>query len=59
LIFCFYLSDAIINSNSKRQKILLRIVKRIITADKQNLEMFKAIGGNFILNMKVLKNAAK
>ena len=49
---------SILNSNSKRQKILLRIVKRLITSDKQNLETFKTIGQNFIESMKVLKNNA-
>jgi hypothetical protein len=49
---------SILNSNSKRQKILLRIVKRLITSDKQNLEIFKAIGQQFIESMKVLKNNA-
>ena len=49
---------SILNSNSKRQKILLRIVKRLITSDKQNLEVFKAVGQSFIESMKVLKNNA-
>jgi hypothetical protein len=47
------------NSNSKRQKILLRIIKRIITTDKQNMEIFKLFGHSFIENLKVLKNNAK
>lgn len=47
------------NSNSKKQKILLRIVKRIVTSDKQNLELFRQIGQNFVENMKVLRNTAK
>ena len=46
---------SIMNSNSKRQKILLRIVKRLISSDKQNLEIFKNIGQNFIDSMRALK----
>ena len=53
------LRSAISNSNSKKQKILLRIAKRLVSADKQNLELFKSIGANFIDNLKTLKNAAK
>lgn len=47
------------NSNSKKQKILLRISKRLITADKHNLELFKSIGGPFIESLNHLKNEAK
>lgn len=47
------------NANAKKQKILLRIVKRMITADKQNVELFKSIGQNFVENMRILKNNAK
>lgn len=47
------------NSNSKKQKILLRISKRLMTADKQNLELFKSMGGEFIEYLKTLKNTAK
>jgi hypothetical protein len=52
-------SHAISNANFKRQKILLRIVKRIITADKNNLENFKIIGHSFIDSLKKLKNQAR
>ena len=47
------------NSGSKKQKILLRISKRLVTADKQNLELFKSIGDEFIEYLKDLKNSAK
>ena len=46
-------------SNQKRQKILFRIAKRMITSDKKNIDTFKHIGQNFIENMKSLKNTAK
>jgi hypothetical protein len=56
-----YISNrsAILSSNQKRQKILLRIVKRIITADKANLELFKVIGQNFIENLRSLNKLAR
>lgn len=58
LLFLFK-RNSILNSNSKQQKILLRIVKRIVTADKSNLELFKSIGQAFIEGLKNLKNAAR
>lgn len=52
------LKNALFNSNSKRQKILLRIIKRIMTADKTNLEIFKSIGIDFIEKLKTIKTNA-
>ncbi|CAF0783549.1 unnamed protein product [Brachionus calyciflorus] len=49
---------AIMHSNFKKQKILLRIAKRMITVDKNSLELSKTIGQNFFENMKNLKNSA-
>ena len=47
------------HSNLKRQKVLFRIAKRMVTVDKHNVETFKTIGQNFIENMNNLKNSAK
>ena len=53
------LRNALDNSNSKRQKTLLRIIKRVITADKNNLDLFKNIGQEVIDALRRLKAAAK
>lgn len=47
------------HSNLKKQKTLLRITKRMVTIDKNNLETFKAIGQNFLDKMKILRHSAK
>lgn len=47
------------SSNAKRQKILLRILKRLITSDKQHAEQFKLIGQNVIQNLTSLKTQAE
>ena len=46
-------------SDSKRQKLLFRIAKRIITCDKRNVDIFKQIGKQFVDSLRSLKNTAK
>lgn len=47
------------HSNLKKQKTLLRITKRMVTIDKNNLEIFKVIGQNFLNKIKILRHSAK